>query len=334
MKKKIFAICDLEESYVVRLADYLNRSAQLPMQVVAFTKPEALRKYAEEHPVEVLLISSEAMSEDVKEMNVRRVIILTDGEDPELEKKGEYIQKYQNSDSIARQVMQYAGEQRAASLPEGCGIFGVYSPVGRCGKTMFSLALASILSENEKTLYINLENYSGFESLFRTTYQTDITDLMYAARQNADRFPGLLDSELRMFGNMCVVPPAFFPEDLKDIKKEEWEGFFFALAGGTECGNIVLDIGTYPGDVTDILGICTHIYMPVLSDPVSRAKISHFEKNLDALSSDRLKSSITRVYVPDVTVRNSGGALLDDLTYGKMGQFVRGLLEGERQQAA
>ena len=75
MKKKVFAICDLEEAYVVRLADYLNRQAQMPMQVLAFTQLDRLKEYARDNPIEILLISSDAMSEEVKDLNVHRVII-------------------------------------------------------------------------------------------------------------------------------------------------------------------------------------------------------------------------------------------------------------------
>ena len=42
-------------------------------------------------------------------------------------------------------------------------------------------------------------------------------------------------------------------------------------------------------------------------------------------------------FLPELTVRNFGAALLDDLTYGRMGQFVRGLLEekpGNEETAA
>ena len=182
MKKKVFAICDLEEAYVVRLADYLNRQAQMPMQVLAFTQLDRLKEYARDNPIEILLISSDAMSEEVKDLNVHRVIILSDGEDPALEKRGEVIRKYQDSDSIARQVLRYAGEEPDISMPKDCTVYGIYSPLGRCGKTMLSLTIAQICSETDRTLYLNLEYYSGFEALFRTTYRSDMADLLARLR--------------------------------------------------------------------------------------------------------------------------------------------------------
>ena len=80
MKKKVFAICDLEEAYVVRLADYLNRKGMMPYQVLAFTNLDSLGQYAEDNEIEILLISPDAMTDRVKTMCVKRVIILADGE--------------------------------------------------------------------------------------------------------------------------------------------------------------------------------------------------------------------------------------------------------------
>jgi hypothetical protein len=65
------------------------------------------------------------------------------------------------------------------------------------------------------------------------------------------------------------------------------------------------------------------VFFPILPDPVSRSKVSQFEKNLDALSLDDVRRKLIRLYLPSVTVRSLGASLLDDLMYGSMGNFVR-----------
>ena len=87
-------------------------------------------------------------------------------------------------------------------------------------------------------------------------------------------------------------------------------------------------------DVTDLLERCTRCYVPILTDPMSRAKVSQFDRNMNALGKEVLLSSMVRIYLPEVMVRSSGAALLDDLAYGKMGQFARRLLDEEAQRAA
>lgn len=333
-KKRVFAICDLEEAYVVRLADYLNSKGMLPYQVLAFTSLESLSRYAQDNEIEILLISTDAMTDEVREMNVRRVIILSDGEEPGLDREEAVIRKYQDSDSIARQVMSFAGETKAVELPENCRILAVWSPVARCGKTLFALTLAQTASEEGRTLYLNLEDYSGFEPLFRTTYRSDTADLIYASRDRTQNLAVLLESAVQTFGSLDIVPPAFFPDDIRNIRPAEWLEFITAAAAAGDYRTIVLDIGTQIQDVTDLLERCTRCYVPILTDPMSRAKVSQFDRNMNALGKEVLLSSMVRIYLPEVTVRSSGAALLDDLAYGKMGQFARRLLDEEAQRAA
>ena len=139
-EKKIFAICDLEEAYVVHLADYLNRKPDLPFRVMAFTNLNSLIDYADGHEIEILLISTEAMCDEVRDLHVHRIIILSDGEKPNLDSDDPFINKYQDSDTIARLVCGYAGKaamQMKDSLGS-CRLIGIYSHVSRSGKTMFS----------------------------------------------------------------------------------------------------------------------------------------------------------------------------------------------------
>ena len=96
----------------------------------------------------------------------------------------------------------------------------------------------------------------------------------------------------------------------------------------------MLDIGPQFPDVADLLEKCTRCYVPILQDPMSRAKISQFDRNMEALGRQELLKAQVRIYLPEVTVRSSGAALLDDLAYGKMGQFARRLLEEADCEAA
>lgn len=330
-EKKIFAICDLEEAYVVHLADYLNQKSDLPFRVMAFTNLNSLIEYAGGHEIEILLISTDAMNDEVRSLNVRRIIILSDGETPSLESDDPFIDKYQDSDTIARLVCSYAGQvfaQMKDSLGS-CRLIGVYSPIARCGKTLFSLTLAQALAQSQKALYLNMESCSGLEGMLQASWREDLADLMYAARSERENLHVRLEGIVKSFGTLDVCPPSFFPEDLRDTGTAEWMDFFASLvtAGGYQ--TIILDIGDQIKDIPDLLKMCSTVFLPVLPDPVSRSKVSQFEKNLEALSMEDLKHGMIRLYLPSVTVRSLGASLLDDLMYGTMGQFVRQLIEEE-----
>lgn len=324
-EKKIFAICDLEEAYVVHLADYLNQKTDLPFRVMAFTRLDSLIEYAQGHEIEILLISVDAMTDEVRSLNVHRTIILSDGEAPNLEEDDVFIDKYQDSDTIARLVCSFAGQadERLKDSLGSCRLISVYSPIARCGKTLFSLTLAQDISQSEKTLYLNLENCSGLEGLLKASWREDMADLIHASRAEPENLGSRLESIVKSYGNLDICPPPFFPEDLRETSVPEWIRFFASLAQDGGYQAIVLDIGDQIRDIPDLLKMSSSVFFPILPDPVSRSKVSQFEKNLDALSLDDVRRKLIRLYLPSVTVRSLGASLLDDLMYGSMGNFVR-----------
>ena len=326
-EKKVFAICDLEEAYVVHLAQYLNQKSDLPFRVMAFTNLDSLIEYAGGHEIEILLISTEAMNEEVRSLNVRRIVILSDGETPVLDTNEPSIDKYQDSDTSARLVCSYAGAacREMKDSMGNCTLIGVYSPIARCGKTLFCLTLAQSLARSGKTLYLNLESWSGLEGLLQANWREDLADLMYVARSQRETLHVRLEEIVKSFGTLDVCPPSFFPEDLRDVDALQWAQFLAALAQAGEYHSIILDLGDQIKDIPQLLKMCSKVFLPILPDPVSRSKISQFDKNLEAMSMEDLKQSMIRLYLPSVSVRNLGASFLDDLMYGNMGQFVRQL---------
>ena len=308
--------------------------------ISAFTNLDSLAIYAGSHPIEILLISRQALNEKIRELNIRRILLLSDSDEfdrqlaaspddflhisdeEETASSTSYpsIRKFQSSENIAREVMSYYSEGRLGLSRKlqaiGTSIYAVHSPIARCGKTLFSLTLSEILGEKKKTLYLNLENYSGFEALFGQTYRSDLTDLVYLSRKNEGSLPLKLEHVIRPLRNADFIPPAFFPGDLR----EEYQA-------------IVLDIGSEPSGIPDLLSSAAHIYMPVLPDLLSRAKISQYEKDMEALSLSPLMDRTVRLYLPEVSVRGGGSELLDHLISSDMGRYVRRLLSEEALQA-
>lgn len=176
MKKQIFAVCDLEAEYARNFMEYLNQKNNLPFEVQAFTSVESLAAYAGETHVELLLISSDAMCREVQELNIGKVVILTEGTRPEELDAYDEVYKYQSSAEILREVMACYGEEKIMVsmqnpvLRKKTEILGVYSPLGRCLKTSFAWTLGQILSEEQTVLYLNMEEYSGFEELMHKSF--------------------------------------------------------------------------------------------------------------------------------------------------------------------
>ena len=335
-------ILDTDQDYVQRLSDYMNARNSFPFEAQAFTSIRSLAASLREEMPEVVLIADELIDEEltglIPEKNSIRLIRLT--ADPEAEDKNS-ICRYQPADRLIEQLLQrisgsegYVPEKGALMKSAGQSsniklsnikLYGVYSPVGRCGKTGFALTLASVLGNRNKVLYLNLEDYSGFDALSRQHGGGDLTDLIYFLREDREALIYRLGSLMRTLGRFDYIPPAAASSDLADVESTEWIALINEIAGTGEYDVLILDIGSQVRQVCSLLRACTKIFMPVLDDPVSRAKLNEFMKNLKRQGAEKLGDRIMRLQVPAVEMDFSDRDFPETIARGKMGEYVRRL---------
>lgn len=333
MKKSILAICDLEESYAYNLTEYMNERKSTPFDVQAFTNLASLSEFAKKNHIDLLLISTQAMCDEVKNLDIDRIVILSEGELPEHALTEPQVYKYQSSDSLIAEVMNYYAAAVPSRQPMAFAgaalkteILGVYSPLGRVGKTAFALTLGEILAEKKRVLYVNLEDYHGFEGIFSTVYRADLSDLIYFARQKEGNIIFKLNGMIQSFENLDYIPPAFSSCDLRDVRCEEWIWFLREIGACGEYEVLILDLGYQVDEVYQILRQCRRIYMPVLEDAVSKNKLLQFEKNLNALDCQDVLEKLQRLHLPELRGDFGGKDGMERMVNGSMGSFVRRLL--------
>ena len=334
MKKSILAICDLEETYVCNLTEYMNERKNTPFDVQAFTNLDSLSQFAEKNHIDLLLISTQAMCEEVKNLDIDRIVILSEGELPEHVMSEPQVYKYQSSDNLIAEVMNYYAAAAPCRQPAAFAgtamkmeIFGVYSPIGRVGKTSFALTLGEILAEKRRVLYVNLEDYHGFEGLFSSVYRADLSDLIYFARQKEGNIIYKLNGMIQTFYNLDYIPPAFSPCDLRDVRCEEWIWCLQEIGSCGEYEVMILDLGYQVDEVYQLLRLCKRVYMPVLEDSISKSKLLQFEKNLNALDCQDVLEKICRLHLPEGRADFGGKDGIEKMVNGSMGIYVRKLLE-------
>lgn len=336
MKKSIFAVCDLEVSYACNLMDYLNEKKTTPFEVQAFTSVEKLQAFAKENEIEILLISTRAMCNEIRELPINRTIILSEGETVQDLEEYPFVYKYQSSDQLVAEVMEYYAEVQPQAQPHiltagahKTKLYGVYSPVGRSKKTSFALTLGEILAETKQVLYLNFEEFSGFEELFDTKYRTDISDLIYFARQKEGGLIYKLNSVVQTFHGLQYIPPAVSPADIRDVTGKEWIDFIQRIIAFCEYDVIILDLSEQVDELFQILNRCDRIYMPVQEDIISRAKLAQYERLLHMLDLEEVLERTREIMPPDQVIHEDNGSLTQQLVCGEMGDFVRRLLQEE-----
>ncbi len=342
--KRIMAVYDVDPFYADRFAEFANEREMTPFTAVAFASLEKLRDFAGLQPVEVLLVGSDVPEEELSGIKAGQVIRLSEdgrqlrrepggaGGNRLSEKGNAVIYKYQSSDAVLREVMacyQVGSEQERLSLSGlSSRVIGVYSPVGRCGKTGFSVTLGQILARDKKVLYLNLEEHSGLSVLMGTTYKESLSDLIYYYRQG-EYSRVRLGTVLHSLGSLDYVPPAAYAEDLAEIKGEELAGLVAAIAGDGLYDEIVLDIGHLGRGIEPVLELCRTIYVVVKEDCVSAAKVGEWREYLEKSGQDKLWGRVRQLRLPTPKNVKQPDTYFEQLLWGELGYFVQKLL---RQQ--
>lgn len=337
MQKNILAICDMEESYACNFVEYINHKRSLPFEVQAFTNVDKLGEFCRYSHVEILLISDRAMTAEVKNLDIGKVIILSEGiYVPELEQYPS-VYKYQSSDMVIREVMNCYGVENIAVVPgsitkRATEIIGIYSPVGRAAKTSFALTLGQILARERAVLYLNLEEYSGFEQLLGCRYERTIGDLIYYIRQGSPNLFYKMSSMVQSVNNLDYLPPSLSPMDIQNTSYEEWMILLNEIIKNSSYETIILDLGDGVSDLYTLLNECTKVYMPIRNDVMSSSKVQHFEHLLTMGNYEDMLRKIRKIKLPYHHVQKRGKAYMDELMWSEMGDYVKELIRRDKRK--
>ncbi|NCB91768.1 MAG: hypothetical protein EOM40_04245 [Clostridia bacterium] len=242
------------------------------------------------------------------------------------------IYKYQSSDKVIREALACYGEKRKG-MPRllqvqknKTELIGIYSPVGRTMKTTFALTLGQMLARNSAVLYLNLEEYSGFEYLLGQTYEQTMGDLLYYLRQDVPNLMLRMSGMIQTMNNLDFVPPVLSPGDIQHTSLQEWLRLLQQIIDQSSYETVILDFGDGVEELYQLLEQCTRIYMPVRSDPVSQAKIKQFEDSVEKSGCSRVMDKLNKIKLPyHRTIRNGAG-YLDDLIWSELGDYVKELI--------
>lgn len=327
MAKNVMAVYDTDEEYVMRLMNYFSETKPIDIEIQGFTDIDYLKSFTEDRALDVLLVQDSKMCGDIEEMKIGKIMVLSEGEyEPEDGKGHKTIYKYQAGENIVREVMCYYAEEPEVHPgvlnATQSRLIGVYSPVKRSLKTSFALCLGQILSHGQKVLYIDIEDYHGFNVIFHVNYMADISDLLFYIQQSKKNFPCKLASVVQKLGSLDYIPPAISPEDLKQVNPETWKIF---LAEILSCNYeyVIVDMGDGIRNMQDILKLCETVYTPVREDFISKAKLEQYETWLRIMECEEIIEKTEKLNFPFFSDLDGSPENIENTS---LGDFIRKLI--------
>lgn len=325
MEKRILAIFDREENYAYRLTEFITGKASLPFEIHIFTDGSKFYSYAKTKDVECLLISESVYDRSVEDLKIPHIIILSESGN-NLNKTLHHINKYQSCENIFREVMEYytdRAENTSLILRTGqrkMKVIGIYTPVGRCLQTTFSLTLGQLLAKQYKTLYLNFEVYSGFSQMLNKNFDSDLSDLMYYFECAREKLAYRLESMVETVGGLDFIPPAEIHQNLIGIRGEQWIDLFQEIERCSEYEYLLLDLTDGLVDLWDVLRSCDHVYTITRGDGMAIAKIEQYEKALERMQYADISAKTRKWNLP---VFRQLPQRFEEFTYGDLAVYLK-----------
>lgn len=332
----LLVIVDEEEEYLEGLSHYFQECFKQCFDIYAFQSKEALMQFAQEKGKEitVFLGSVYLTPEERKELRIQQCIYLSTGEkiaEVPREQKVDVIYKYQPAEVMVKdflQVCRYGVQGVAGSLTKPVKLYGVYSPIGRCGKTLLALVMGMIMAEEKRTLYVSLEEWPGFGRILGEYQGMDISDLIYYSKQGKQNLGMYLNGMLQVVKDLKILPPVKRAPDIQELTQEEFQKLLQEVKQTGEFDVIIIDFGHQIRQVLAVMEQLERLYMPTLKDGISQVKQEEFLSFIEHSDYEKHREKIT---VCKIRLSEKGDwENVQELCYGSFGAYVRSLLEEER----
>lgn len=231
MLKKRFVICDKDIRYLNRIQEYLIKKNLKDFQIEIFSQVEDAISQSNRHAFEIFVVSERCFCKEmIEQLHAMHIFILKETSEP-LEHSYPCLDKYQSIEVILANILErytsQIGDRQMLRLEKRAKVISFYSATQTTNQTAFAFATSQILHRNgKKVLYLNLQPYSGLESLLHLEAQHDLTDVIYYALQHTDKFRAKIDYIKAVRGGIELLPPAKDYGDLLAMTKEEWNEWF------------------------------------------------------------------------------------------------------------
>lgn len=328
MLKKVLAVCDEEEAYVSAFLDFLREQKTAGFSYIGFHKTEDVMDYASLEPPILLLISEDMLTEDIKGLGIK--IIRLVGSKEEVDETSVY--KYQKASDLVAEISQKSDatfiKKRGGNLLFGSSrLVGVYSPVRRTGKSTFSVSLSGILARKYRVLYLNLESSCGFEWAFSQEDAGDLSDIIYDIRQEKPDLKDRLALMIKNNGYFDFLPPAPAAEDVRAVGYDQLLKLFELISEMNKYRFIVIDFDELLHEYLSVISDCDRLFMPLLDDDISIAKLRNFLRILDSRCAGFDREKIIPLALPKAEEDMVGISGIDRLLWSDFGVYVKEVIQ-------
>lgn len=263
------------------------------------------------------------------------VIVLYDSEEVGVMQEGEvfFVDKYQEVNKIVDEILRHVGQeirdvQQNGRIGQKLQTFAVYSLAENEYQMPFAVTLASIMSEREKVLLLDLQENSGLSQLLGECKEAGLEELLVMAesgKYSKSRMIGCVEH----LGNMDVVCPVSNTECLCEAQAQTYQNLLQFLAQEMGYTTIIMNMGSRFVGFFDMLASCENIYLVKSRGGLGQWREKEFhaelEKHMNVDPRERIRGvELPRVATPMISCER----LVEQWKWNELGDRLRSMLPG------
>ncbi len=176
-----------------------------------------------------------------------------------------FVEKYQEVNRIVDEIMKHIGEEitsvkKTGEIPQKARIIGVYSLAENEYQLPMAVTLASIMSEKEKTLVIDLQENSGASQILKRDESMGLEEMLVMSESNQFS-TARMRSCIGHVDKVDFVYPAENTECFCEIGASSYLRIVQTMIQEMEYQVIVLNFGSRFQGFFEVLNHCQEIYL-------------------------------------------------------------------------
>lgn len=177
------AILDSDEDYISRFSEYINQRPIETIHIIFFTAENLFSDFINENNNVLAIIAENLFEETNIQYDNSKTVLLCECADVVSINSIDTIYKYQKIETVINKLINFfllkiSTEQKNAIVKKRDSlIIGIYSPINRCGKTSLAVQIGEKLSDQNKVLLINFDEFSPLSGMFGYESKEDLSDI-------------------------------------------------------------------------------------------------------------------------------------------------------------
>lgn len=283
--RHIIAVIDTDIRFALKLSDFLSKEDRIPFKALAYSSFHMYKSETSSMDVVAFITDIDNVDECID--TGLPVILLSDDAMVEskysnLTKQFCSIFKFCGVHTIVDELLGFFSRNDSFGLTtvhNNTKVYGVYSPINRCGRSSLSVAIHSYFcSTNTSSLLISFDEYDSVFSVLRKENSKDLSDIFYEYKTGDLDFAKLGECISRV-EDLNIILPARYNEDLFYLSDNELTKFMNDILSANLFETIVLDFGSIGRRSMQMLDMCEQIFCPVIGEGggVERKKVADFK---------------------------------------------------------